>query len=55
MLYWSLTFFIVALASGLLGFVGLTGVAAGISKLLFGVFLVLFVISLVVGRKRVTA
>jgi uncharacterized membrane protein YtjA (UPF0391 family) len=34
-----------------LGFTGIAGAAAGIAKILFGVFLVLFVISLLFGRR----
>ena len=51
MLSWSVFFFVVALMAALLGFPSLAGAAAGIAKFLFGVFLVLFLISLVVGRR----
>ena len=51
MLRWSLTFFIIALLAGLLGFFGVAGTAAWIAKALFIGFLVLFVISLLVGRR----
>ncbi len=47
MLYWALMFFVVALIAGVLGFTGVAIAAAGFAKLLFVVFLILFVISLV--------
>ncbi len=53
MLSWSITFFIIALIAGLLGFTGIAGSAVGIAKILFFVSLVLFVINLLfnIGRK----
>lgn len=51
MLSWSIFFLIIALAAALLGFSSMAGTAAGIAKILFGVFLVLFVISLFFGRR----
>ena len=51
MLSWSLFFLIVALVAGLLGFSSIAGTAAGIAQILFGVFLVLFLLSLLVGRR----
>lgn len=47
MLNWALTFFIVALLAAILGFTGIAVAAAGVAKLLFFIFLVLFVLSLV--------
>jgi uncharacterized membrane protein YtjA (UPF0391 family) len=47
MLRWALGFFIVALIAAVLGFGGIAIAAAGIAKILFFVFLVLFLISLV--------
>jgi uncharacterized membrane protein YtjA (UPF0391 family) len=49
MLSLALTFLIIALIAGLLGFTGVYVAAAGIAKILFVVFLVLFVISLAAG------
>jgi uncharacterized membrane protein YtjA (UPF0391 family) len=49
MLYWALVFLVVALIAGVLGFGGVYVAAAGIAKILFFVFLILFVISLVTG------
>jgi uncharacterized membrane protein YtjA (UPF0391 family) len=51
MLSWSIFFLIIALVAALLGFSSIAGAAAGIAEILFGVFLVLFVISLFVGRR----
>jgi len=49
MLYWALVFLLVAVLAGIFGFGGITAAALWISKILFFVFLVLFVISLVLG------
>jgi uncharacterized membrane protein YtjA (UPF0391 family) len=46
MLRWTLLFLVVAIVAGIFGFAGVMVAAAGIAKLLFYVFLVLFVISL---------
>ena len=51
MLSWSIFFLIIALVAALLGFSSIAGAATGIAKILFGVFLVLFVISLFFGRR----
>jgi uncharacterized membrane protein YtjA (UPF0391 family) len=51
MLYYALIFLIVALVAGVLGFGFVSGTAAWIAKVLFVVFLVLFIISLVTGRR----
>lgn len=47
MLYWSLVFLVVALVAGVLGFGGIAATSAGIARVLFGIFLVLFLISFV--------
>jgi uncharacterized membrane protein YtjA (UPF0391 family) len=49
MLRWTLIFLVVAILAGVLGFAGIMVAAAGIAKLLFYLFVVLFVISLVMG------
>lgn len=49
MLYWALVFLVVALVSGLLGFGGLASTAAGIAQVLFGIFLIIFLVTLVMG------
>ena len=48
----AITFAILALLAGLLGFVALAGTLAMIAKVLLFVFLALFVISLIFGRRR---
>ena len=52
MLSWALTFLVVALIAGLLGFTSIAGTAMGVAKILFFVFLVLFVVSLVMHLIR---
>ena len=49
MLSWALVFLIIALIAAAFGFGGIAIAAAGIAKILFFLFLVLFVISLVMG------
>lgn len=51
MLSWAITFLIIALIAGVLGFGVVAGTAAWIAKVLFVVFLVLFIVSLVSGRR----
>ena len=51
MLSWALTFLVVALIAGVLGFGVVAGTAASIAKICFVIFLVLFVIGLVMGRR----
>jgi uncharacterized membrane protein YtjA (UPF0391 family) len=46
MLRWALGFFIVALIAALLGFTGISVAAAGIAKILFYLFLILFLVTL---------
>jgi uncharacterized membrane protein YtjA (UPF0391 family) len=52
MLYWALTFFVVALIAAILGFGGVAIAAASIAKILFFVFLILFLFSLVAHMSR---
>jgi uncharacterized membrane protein YtjA (UPF0391 family) len=52
MLYWTLIFLVVALVAGLFGFGGIASASAGIAKVLFAIFLVLFLVSLVFGVIR---
>ena len=52
MLYWALMFFIFALVAALFGFGSIAASAAWIAKVLFVVFLVLFVVSLLTGWSR---
>jgi uncharacterized membrane protein YtjA (UPF0391 family) len=51
MLYYAVIFLVVALAAGILGFTGVAGAAVGIAKILFFVFLVLFLVSFFYGRR----
>ena len=51
MISWAITFLIIALVAGLLGFTSIMGTSLYIAKILFFVFLVLFVISLLMGRR----
>jgi len=52
MLSWAVFFLVIALIAAVLGFGGIAGTAVGIAKLLFFVFLVIFVISLLMGLTR---
>ncbi|MGB2670903.1 MAG: DUF1328 domain-containing protein [Candidatus Acidiferrum sp.] len=47
MLRWALAFFVVALIAAVFGFTGVALASAGIAKILFFIFLVLFLLSLV--------
>ena len=50
MLSWAITFLVIALIAGVLGFTTIAGTAIGFAKIVFLVFLVLFVLSFVMGR-----
>ena len=52
-LYYALVFLIVAIVAGLLGFGAIAFAAAGIAKILFFLFLIAFLVSLVahIGRR----
>ena len=52
MLYWAMMFLIIALVAALFGFAGVTTAAAGIAKILFYIFLVIFLVTLVAGLGR---
>jgi len=54
MLSYAVTFLIIALIAGVLGFGVIAGTAASIAKVLFFLFLVLFVVSLLRGGKSTT-
>jgi uncharacterized membrane protein YtjA (UPF0391 family) len=51
MLYYALVFFVIALIAGAFGFFGTAVVAGGIAKILFFVFIVLFLVSLLTGMR----
>jgi uncharacterized membrane protein YtjA (UPF0391 family) len=52
MLYWAAVFFIIAIIAAVFGFGGVAGTAVGIAKVLFFIFLVLFIVSLLTGVIR---
>jgi uncharacterized membrane protein YtjA (UPF0391 family) len=52
MLYWAVVFFIVAIVAAVFGFGNIAAGATTIAKVLFIVFLVVFVISLIAGLAR---
>jgi uncharacterized membrane protein YtjA (UPF0391 family) len=49
MLKWAITFFIVSLVAALFGFGGIAVAAAGIAKILFFIFVALFLVALIAG------
>jgi len=53
MLYYALVFLVIAIIAGILGFWVVASTAAVFAKALFALFLVLFVVSLLRGRRRV--
>ena len=52
MLSWVVTFLVIALIAGILGFGGLAGASIEIAKIIFFVAVILFVVSAVVGVAR---
>lgn len=53
MLHWTLVFLVLALVAAILGFGGLAGTAIGIAKILFFVFLVIWLISFLLTRRSI--
>ena len=53
MLHWSLIFLVFAIIAAILGFGGLAGTAVGIAKILFFVFLVVWLVAMLTGRRAV--
>ena len=55
MLKWAVIFLLIALVAAVFGFTDISAASAGIAKILFGIFLVLFlgavIIGLVVGKR----
>jgi len=51
MLNWAITFLVIALIAAALGFGGIAGTSIEIAKILFFVFIVLFVVTFLLGRK----
>lgn len=52
MMSWVVTFLIIALVAGLLGFGGIAGASIEIAKIVFFVALILFLITAMVGLAR---
>jgi uncharacterized membrane protein YtjA (UPF0391 family) len=52
MLSWVVTFLIIALIAGILGFGGIAGASVEIAKIIFFVAVILFLVSAVVGVTR---
>ena len=52
MLGWAITFLVISVLAALFGFTGMAVAFAGIAKILFFIFLVLFVISLLLHLFR---
>jgi uncharacterized membrane protein YtjA (UPF0391 family) len=52
MLGWVVTFLIVALIAGILGFGGIAGASVEIAKIIFFIAVVLFLVSAIVGVSR---
>ncbi len=52
MLNWAVAFLLIAILAGVFGFTGVAGTAIGFAKILFFIFLVLFVLSLLFGRGK---
>ncbi len=49
MLKWAVIFLIIALIAALFGFTDIAAASAGIAKILFAIFLVLFLAAIVIG------
>ena len=57
MLYWAFVFLIISIIAAVLGFGGIAGATATIAKILFGIFLAmffLFLILVIAGWKALT-
>ena len=52
MLRWALTFLVIALVAALFGFTNVAGTSMIAAKILFFVFLVMFVVSLIMGTRE---
>jgi len=52
MLSWVVTFLVIALIAGLLGFGGIAGTSIEIAKIIFFIAVILFLVSAVVGVAR---
>ncbi len=52
MLYWAAVFFIIAILAAIFGFGGIAEASMGIAQVLFFIFIVLFIVSLILGLGR---
>jgi len=52
MLHYAIVFFIIALVAALFGFTGIAAGAVEIAKILFFIFVLLFLVSLIMGLAR---
>lgn len=52
MLSWALIFFVVAIIAAVFGFGGIATASASVAQILFFLFIVLFVVSLIMGMAR---
>jgi uncharacterized membrane protein YtjA (UPF0391 family) len=52
MLYYAVVFLVIALVAALLGFTGIAASAVGIARILFFIFVLLFVATLIMGLMR---
>ena len=51
MLRWAIIFFVIALIAAFFGFGGVASAATGAAKVLFFVFIALFILALIFGRR----
>lgn len=54
MLSWVIVFLVIAIIAGVFGFGGIVNAAVGIAKIIFFVFLVLFIVSLILQLGHVS-
>ena len=52
MLYWMLVFFLIAIVAAVFGFGGIAAGAAAIAQVLFWIFLVVFIASVIIALAR---
>jgi uncharacterized membrane protein YtjA (UPF0391 family) len=52
MLGWALAFFLIAIVAAVFGFGGIASASAGIAKILFFIFVVIFLVTLIMGMAR---
>ncbi|MDX1963688.1 MAG: DUF1328 domain-containing protein [Pirellulales bacterium] len=50
MLHWTIVFLVIALIAGVFGFTSIYAAASGIAQILFFIFIVLFILSLLFGQ-----